>query len=280
VTRRRPNVGPPGREFAQRYGEWALVVGASQGLGAAYARALAERGMNLVLAARRKSLLEQVAEDLRGTCRVEVRCCDGDLAIPGFLETLEGACSTIDLGLIVYNAAHAPVGEFVSTPVEDLMRVIDVNMRAPVALLRALLPPMALRGRGAVVLMTSLAGNQGAPRLATYAASKAFTRVLAESLWHELKDEPIDVVACCAGAVRTPGYAVASGKDAPGTLDPEDVVEQTLRALGRGPVVIPGFVNRAANVVMSRLLPQRAAIAIMAGSTGSLAAAEEPKGAS
>ena len=147
------------------------------------------------------------------------------------------------------------------------MRVVDVNVRAPVALLRTFLPPMTERGRGAVVLMTSLAGNQGTPRIAAYAASKAFTRVLAESLWYELKDRGIDVVACCAGAVRTPGYAMAAGKDAPGTLDPEKVVEQTLRALGHGPVVIPGFINRAATVFMSRLLPRRTAIAIMAGST-------------
>ena len=88
------------------------------------------------------------------------------------------------------------------------------------------------------------------------------------------------MVACCAGAVRTPGYAAAAGKDAPGTLDPEQVVEQALRALGRGPVVIPGFINRAADVFMSRLLPRRAAIAIMAGSTSSLAPANETKGAS
>ena len=88
------------------------------------------------------------------------------------------------------------------------------------------------------------------------------------------------MVACCAGAVRTPGYAMTAGKDAPGTLDPDQVVEQALRALGRGPLVIPGFVNRAASVFMTRLLPRRAAIAIMAGSTSSLAPAKEAKGES
>jgi short-subunit dehydrogenase len=269
---------PGVRVFTERYGAWALVAGASEGLGAAFARALAERGMNLVLVARRKAVLDGLAEDLRGAFGVEVRCCDGDLASLSFLETLRVACSGLDIGLIVYNATQAPVGEFASAPTEDLMRVVDVNVRAPVALLRAFLLPMLARGRGAVVLMTSLAGNQGAPRIAAYAASKAFTRVLAEGLWHELKSRGIDVVACCAGAVRTPGYAVTAGKDAPGTLDPEEVVEQTLRALGRGPVVIPGFVNRAANVLMSRLLPRRVAIGIMARSTSGLAPTKETKG--
>ncbi len=280
MVRRRTNAGRLRPGFAERYGAWALVAGASEGLGAAYARALAERGMNLVLVARRKAVLDKLAEELRGTFGVEVFCCDGDLAVSGFLETLQAACSSLDVGLIVYNATHAPVGEFASAAVEDLMRVVDVNVRAPVALLRAFLPPMTLRGRGAVVLMTSLAGNQGAPRIAAYAASKAFTRVLAEGLWHELENLGIDVIACCAGAIRTPGYAMAAGEDAPGTLDPEKVVEQALSALGRGPVVIPGFVNRAANIFMSRLLPRRTAIAIMAGSTGSLAPAKETKGES
>lgn len=280
MSQGRANAARLRRGFTERYGEWALVAGASEGLGAAYARALAERGMNLVLAARRRPLLNEIADDLRGTFGVEVLCCDGDLALPGFLETLQAACASLEVGLVVYNATHAPVGEFASTPVEDLMRVVDVNVRAPVALLRAFLPPMTERRRGAVVLMTSLAGNQGAPRLAAYAASKAFTRVLAESVWHELESTGIDVVACCAGAVRTPGYAIAAGKDALGTLDPEEVVEQALRALGRGPVVVPGFVNRAANVLMSRLVPRRAAIAIMAGSTSSLASAKETKGGS
>jgi uncharacterized protein len=274
MAKRRKTAGRLDEGFKERYGSWALVAGASEGLGAAYVRALAARGMNLVLVARRKALLDVLADDLRRDFAVEARCCDGDLSDLDFLGTLQAVCSDLDLGVVVYNATHAPVGEFATVPVEDLMRVVDVNIRAPMVLIRALLPAMTSRGRGAVVLMTSLAGNQGSPRLAAYAASKAFTRVLAETLWYEMSDKGVDVVACCAGAVRTPGYAMAAGKDAPGTLDPEVVVEQALRALGRGPVVVPGFVNRAANLFMGRLLPRRAAIAIMGGNTSSLAPAK------
>ena len=280
MTERRTEAERLRDRFAERYGSWALVAGASEGLGAAYACALAERGVNLVLVARRKALLDEIGEDLRACFGVEVRVSEGDLAEPAFLKTLPSARSGLDVGLIVYNATQAPVGDFVSAAAEDLMRVVDVNVRAPVALLRAFLPRMTVRGRGGIVLMTSLAGNQGTPRIAAYAASKAFTRVLAEGLWHELKNSGIDVIACCAGAIRTPGYAMTAGKDAPGTLDPEQVVEQTLRALGRGPLVIPGFINRAANTFMSRLLPRRAAISLMAGSTSSLAPAKETKGRS
>ena len=278
MGRRRSNVARLRLGFAERYGTWAFIAGASEGLGAAYAKALAERGMNLLLVARRRAPLNQLAEHLRGSFDVEVRCCEGDLADPAFLETLHATCSGLEIGLVLCNAAQAPIGEFASRDVGELMRVVDVNVRAPVALLRAFLPDMTARGRGAVVIMTSLTGNQGMPRIAAYAASKAFARVLAESLWFELKDHGIDVVACCAGAVRTPGYAMAAGKDAPGTLDAQQVVERALRALGHGPVVIPGFVNRVATVFMTRLLPRRTAIAIMGTSTDSLAQLRETKG--
>jgi short-subunit dehydrogenase len=126
------------------------------------------------------------------------------------------------------------------------------------------------RKRGAIVLMSSLAGNQGTPRIATYAATKAFNRVLAEGLWYELRGRGIDIVACCAGAVRTPGYTSSSAKEAPGTMDPRRVAEIALRGLGHGPVAIPGFINRAAALLMTRILPRRAAIGIMAGSTSDL----------
>ena len=174
ISRRRRSTGRSCRNLAERYGAWALVAGASQGLGAAYAHSLARRGMNLVLIARRKSLLDELADNLRSNCGVEVRCLAGDLATLDFLGSLEAECSGLDLGLIVYNATQAPIGEFVVANREALTRVVDVNVRAQVELLRSLLPGMLSRGRGGVILMTSLAGNQGAPRLAAYAASKAF----------------------------------------------------------------------------------------------------------
>jgi hypothetical protein len=253
--------------FSQRYGPWALVAGASEGLGAAWARTLARRGLHLVLAARRKTLLEQVAEELRDRYAIEVRCLDIDLAAAGPLARLAEEASRLEIGLLVYNAAHAPVGDFATVDAGSLERVADVNVRGPMLLARAVLPGMTARGRGGIVLMSSLAGNQGTAHIAAYAASKAFNRVLAEGLWQELAPRGIDVVACCAGAVRTPGFATTAGRDAPGTLDAEQVAERTLDALGRGPIVVPGFVNRAANALMVRLLPRRAAIRIMAATT-------------
>ena len=266
--------------FSDRYGAWAVVAGASEGLGAAFAQGLAQRGMNLVLLARRKSLLDALAEDIQRKLPVKALCFETDLAMPEYSSGLQGVLSDLDVGIAVYNAAYAPVGDFTGMDRADLLQVVNVNVRGPVLLARTLLPRMIARKRGALVLMSSLAGNQGSPLLAAYAASKAFNSVLAEGLWHELRPAGIDVIVCCAGAVRTPGYAVAAAKDAPGAVDPEFVVKKTLDALGRGPRVIPGFVGQLANFILGRLLPRRMAIAIMAGSTKKLSGPEKRKAAS
>jgi short-subunit dehydrogenase len=256
--------------FASKYGPWAVVAGASEGLGAAFAAALAARGLHLLLLARRADALAGVAERLRSRTGVEVRAHACDLASPDLPAMLETLTADIEVGLGVYNAAYAPVGEFVAGPMDDLLRVVDVNVRGPLIVARTLAPTMVARGRGGIVLMSSLAGLQGASRIAAYAASKAFNIVLAESLWSELRPHGVDVVVACAGAIRTPGFAKTAGRDAPGTLDAAVVAEAALDALGRGPVVVPGAVNRLARFAMGRLLPRRAAIGIMGRSTKGL----------
>lgn len=256
--------------FASRYGPWAVVAGASEGLGAAFATVLAERGLNLLLLARRGTHLQAVAERLRTSTKVEVRTEVCDMACTDLPDTLEALTSNLDVGLAVYNAAYAPVGDLASRPLNDLLQVVDVNVRGPLIFARTLAPKMIKRRCGGIVLMSSLAGYQGAPRIATYAASKAFNIVLGEGLWSELRPHGVDVVVSSAGAIRTPGYAKTAGKDAPGTLDAEAVAEKTLDALGHGPVVVPGAINRVARFVLGRVLPRRAAINIFARSTKEL----------
>ena len=257
--------------FVSRYGPWAVVAGASEGLGAAFAEALAARGMNLLLLARRAELLAEVKERLSVTTTVEVRTAACDLAQADLAVVLEGLTRDLEVGLAIYNAAYAPIGPVLSRSTDELLRVIDVNVRGPLVFARTLAPPMVARGRGGIALMSSLAGFQGAPRIATYAASKAFNIVLGEGLWSELSPAGVDVLVSCAGAIRTPGYARSSIKgDAPGTLDASVVAEKTLNSLGRGPTVVPGATNQLARFFLGRLLPRRAAIAIMAKNTKDL----------
>ena len=256
--------------FVSKYGPWAIVAGASEGLGAAFAAALAARGLNLLLLARRAEQLQGVAERLRASAKVEVRAEVFDMARADLANELVGLTSNLDVGLAVYNAAYAPVGDLVERSVDDLLHVVDVNVRGPLVFARTLAPKMVARGSGGIVLMSSLAGYQGAPRIAAYAASKAFNIVLGEGLWRELRPHGVDVVVSSAGAIRTPGYAMTANKDAPGTLDADVVADATLDALGRGPVVVPGAINRVARFVLGRVLPRRAAIDVFARSTKEL----------
>jgi short-subunit dehydrogenase len=173
--------------------------------------------------------------------------------------------------LLVYNAAFAPIGLFENTSEDYLALAIAVNVTAPLLLAKQLSATMIDQKRGGIVLMSSLAGAQGSPNIATYAATKSFNAILAEGLWKELKPHGIDVLACCAGAILTPGYQQAkSAKPAPGTLEAHEVAEQTLNALGRGPIIIPGFINKVGRFILTRVLSRKAAIDTMSKNTGGL----------
>ena len=257
--------------FRAKYGPWALVAGASEGLGEAFADRLAYRGVNLILVARREPLLLAATGRISRKYGVEVRPLGADLAAPNLPALVTEAVKGLELGTLVYNAAHVPVGRFTDTDMDSLTRTIDVNVRGPVTLARCLLPAMRERRRGAVILMSSVSGSQGMSRIATYAASKSFNTILAEGLWHELRgNDNVDVVACCAGAVPTPGYRRAFRRDAPGMLDPVIVADRTLNSLGKGPRYIPGFINSMVTQFFTRFLPRRAAIHIMSKSSRDL----------
>ena len=252
----------------EELGRWAVIAGASEGLGAAFARALAARGHDLVLIARRAGPLEELAQQLRSAHRVEVVTAAVDLA--GGVDPVASLVEGREVGVLVCNAAYAPLGPFADLPLNQKLQVVDVNCRAPVALLHGVLPGMIARKKGAVVLMSSLTAFQGSPYAGIYGATKAFNLSLAEALWAEAAPHGVKVLACCAGATRTPGYLRSMPGGAPGELEPDEVVAQTLAALGSGPLLIPGAFNRLASFVLRRLLPRRVAITLMGTQTRKL----------
>ena len=257
--------------FSDRYGPWAVIAGASVGLGEAFARQLAGRGINLVLIARRQDALDSLAFDLRTTCRVDVRTVAADLARTDLLTFVQTATADIDVGLVVYNAAFSTIGAFLDRPLDEHLRVIDVNCRGPLVLAHHFGRAMTARRRGGIVLMSSTAGSQGGPWISSYAASKAFNTVLGEALWDELSANGVDVVVCRAGATRTPGYE--SSKPRPSRvplLDPNFVAERTLAALGHGPSIVPGLFYRFSAFLMAHLFPRRMAIRLMGRATRKL----------
>jgi uncharacterized protein len=197
-------------EFQRRYGPWAVVAGALSGLGEAFAVQLAAQGLNVVLIARRAALAAELAEQLAERYGIETRVLELDLARPDAAEVVSNETADLDVGLMVYNAALSIIGPFLDHPLEDHLREIETNCRAPMLLAYTLGRRMLARGRGGVVLVSSLSATMGSALIANYGATKAYNLVLAEGLWEELRTRGVDVMACCPAAVSTPNYA-ASG---------------------------------------------------------------------
>jgi len=267
-------VGPAPRgadRFRGRYGPWGLVVGGSDGIGAAFARSLAARGLNVALVARRFPALEEFAGELRREFPVEVHALAIDVSEPEGPGELLRRTESLDVGLLVCNAALAPIGPFLDLPAEQHERLLALNCRSVAVLAHGFGRRFVSRGCGGIALLTSMASFQGSAQVAHYAASKAYIRVLGEGLWEELRADGVDVVACCAGRVRTPTYERSQARPpgwlAPPVLEPQVVVRATLAALGRGPVVIPGRLNQLAAALTARLLPRRAAVVCVSAAT-------------
>jgi short-subunit dehydrogenase len=244
------------------------VAGASEGLGASFAEEAAARGLGVVLLARRIDPLEALAGKLRHEHGVEVRTASVDLGAPSMLDEVRRAVEGLEVGLLVYNAALSLIGPFLDQPLADKLRVLDVNCRGPIVLSDELGRAMVQRRRGGIVIMSSLAATQGSPFVATYAATKAFDLVLAESLWDELRDHGVDVLACRAGATRTPGYERSKpATDLAPMMDPRPVAVQALDTLGKAPSMVPGARNGAIAFFMQRVMPRRGAVATMGKAT-------------
>jgi hypothetical protein len=261
-------------EFRARYGPWALIAGASEGLGAEFGRQLAQKGLNLVLVARRADALGEVARALAKDHGVEVRDIPFDLASPALGTALREKTADLEVGLLVYNAAFGLIGPFLEQRIEDKLRVIDINCRGPLVLAHEFGGAMVERGRGGILLMSSLAGFQGSPGLATYAASKAYDTVLGEGLWGEFRHHGVDVLSFCAGATRTPNFERSqprvSSNPMAQVMEVEPVVSEALSSLGVVPSAVAGRRNRLASALMRRIFSRRLAVETIARSTASM----------
>lgn len=252
-----------------KYGPWGVVAGAGEGLGAAWAAALAARGLDLVLIDIAAEPLSALAADLARRHGRTVVPLVLNLGAGDMLDRVAAATADREIGLLVYNAAVSSVGNYLDEDWSTHERLLAVNCRGPALLAHHFGRRMRARGRGGIVLMSSLSAFQGNPMLAQYAATKAYNLVLAESLWDECRAAGVDVLACCPGATLTPGYLRTRPPGPlarfPREMRPEEVVEAALTALGQQALVIPGRSNRFAAFVLQRLLSRRRAIEIMGG---------------
>lgn len=261
--------------LARRYGGVALVTGAAEGLGAAFASALADGGFDLLLVDRQAGLLEERAAELAARRGGEVAAVHADLATDEGLEAVLEAASGREVGLFVSSAGLAAIGPFLDQDRGALEEILATNCRAPMVLGHTLGRAMAGRGRGGIVFVSSLSGLQGTALVAAYAATKAFGLVLGEALWEELRPAGVDVLAVCLGPTRTPGWERSAprsrGPAFPPVMEPEAAVAETLAALGRGqPSAVAGRLNRLTAALTSRVLPRAFAIRTMGRTMRSL----------
>lgn len=230
--------------------DWCLVTGASSGIGAAYARALARAGRRVVLVARRADRLEALAAELGGPERAVT--IPADLAAPGGPARLceELGRRQLPIGLLVNNAGSGDTGAFADQPIDRLSAMIDLNCRSVVELTRLLLPAMLARRSGAIVNVVSTGAFQPVPYLAVYAASKSLVLSFTEALATELSGSGVRVQALCPGLTETEFFEVA--RTAPGMrvnrlprARPEAVVAASLRGLRTGRLrVFPVLADR------------------------------------
>ena len=254
-----------------KYGPLALVAGASEGIGAAFAEYLAGSGMDLILVARRREPLKQLAGLLEYKYHVNIKCLCCDLADPDAASRLKETLSGEEINLLVYNAALSYIGPFEKNTPEHNSQIAQANMVTPMNMAQIFGGAMLEKGKGAVILMASLAGFQGSGFLAAYAATKAFNRVLAESLWYEWKNRGVDVIACCAGATSSPNFILTKPKKssayAPRVLSPDEVAKECFQHLGKKPSFVTGRGNKVASFIMQKLMPRKMAINIMGDTT-------------
>jgi short-subunit dehydrogenase len=202
--------------FVEKYGPWAVIGGASMGIGRAFSLGAAARGLNVVMIARGAETLAKTAAEVRDTHGVEVRELATDLTDPAIGEVVAAATDDVEVGMFVYNATVAPIGRFLGMPVALHVTSTVANCATPVILTHLFGSKMVDRGRGGIALISSTGGTQGAVTSSTYNAGKAFEWILAESLWGELGDHGVDVCAMLVGATSSDNYNAFKA-----TLDPE-----------------------------------------------------------
>ncbi|MDX2137320.1 MAG: SDR family oxidoreductase [Chloroflexota bacterium] len=252
------------QSLAQRYPGYALITGASSGIGKAFAQHLAKDGVQLVLVARREALLTELAAQLRAAHKVDVHIIAIDLTQPDAADQIKAYTDQqhLNVSMVVNNAGYGDFSLFHEADRQKQIRMVDLNCRAPVALTSAYVPEMVARKNGAVIFVGSTVSYQPVPLFATYSATKGFDLYFGEALWGELKPHHVDVITVCPGATDTEFMQVANVSANAGNwqaVRPEPVVAETLRKLGQTPSFVYGKMN-ALVAQLYRFLPRRSVV--------------------
>jgi uncharacterized protein len=249
--------------FAAKYGPWALVAGASDGVGAAFAEGIAERGVNVVLLARRQPLLDEVAAGIAERTGAQTRTLAIDLASSDASTRVATATADLEIVFLVYCAGADPNFEpFLANSIETAEAMVRRNCTVPMQLCHHFAAPMVQRGRGGIVLFGSGAGLAGGPNMVAYGATKAFDMVFTEALWSELHDKGVDVLGLILGKTNTPALRklehsrghLSSEDTTPADADSvEQVIAEAFENLSNGPTLMVGEMMRAVAPMLASL---------------------------
>ncbi|MFO8101091.1 MAG: SDR family NAD(P)-dependent oxidoreductase [Dehalococcoidia bacterium] len=254
-------------DFKSKYGPWALVTGAARGLGAEFARQVAERGLDVVLVDLLADEVAGVAKEIGQSTGRDARAIAADLSNPGFIDKIRQETEGVEIGLLICNAGIARVGPFFDVDLEAKMATVAVNVQSPLILVHEMGAKMRERERGGIILLSSASALQGTALSANYAATKAYNLILAESLWDELRREGVDVLGFMPGPTNTPGYADSSPRlelvPQMKVMEARETVAEALDALGEGPSHIAGKKNRRNAFLLNRLMSRRRATGLV-----------------
>ena len=230
------------KRFHQQYGTWAVVTGASDGIGKEIAVRLAESGFNLILVARRKPLLETIATQLEQTSGIKTRVIAAHLDTRQGIQEVIQQSAELDVGLLVAAAGFGTTGEFLKNSLESEASMLEVNCYAAMALTHTLGNRFVQRKRGGIILFSSIVAFQGVPKSANYAATKGYIQTLVEGLRPEFKPYGVDILACAPGPVQT-GFATRANMRMGQALSAKDIAQTTLDTLGKSTTVRPGWLS-------------------------------------
>lgn len=247
--------------WSNQYGPWAVVTGASNGIGLEIANVLAARGLNVVIAARSETKLNQLAKDISQNHGVSTRVVATDLATEAGSNALFEQTQGLDVGLLVANAGFGTSGEFLNADIASELNMIDLNVRALAAHTHHFGQRLKMRGKGGIILISSILSWQPVVKSANYAATKAYVQSLAEALHIECKPLGIDILASAPAGVNT-GFAARASMQIDGA-DPKVVAKNTVDALGKKSTVCPHFMSKFLTTALATV-PRFMRIKIMA----------------
>ena len=254
--------------FAAKYGPWALITGASRGLGAEFARQCAERGLNTILVATNADLLKAQADSIKKDYGVEVKTIVLDLSREDILPEITPVTDSLEIGLLVNNAGVSKVRPFLHHTLDQLVKQLHVNARAGLVLAHHFGRKMAERRRGGIIFLSSGSAMYGTAYCANYAGTKAYNLIMAETLWYELGRYGVDVLGFMAGSTKTPGWDANEPKPdrLVKVMDVKTAVAEALKALGKRPSLIAGRSNRLGYFFMGKMVSRARAIRMVSES--------------